>query len=76
MPLPEFPKEIYLYNRPYWRRGDILAWIAKNAGEPRPEASPDDVQLLNGPAVRKILGGVSEMTLWRWRYPNGRPKAA
>jgi predicted DNA-binding transcriptional regulator AlpA len=75
MSMPEFPKDIRLYNRPYWRRGDILAWIAKSAGEPPPAPTPDDVHLLNGPAVRKILG-VSEMTLWRWRYPHGRPKAA
>jgi hypothetical protein len=71
-----FFKPIRIQNKLYWKVGDYRRWLADAAGEPPPKAQPDDENLMTSAALRKKLGGISEMTLWRWRQLKGDADAA
>jgi hypothetical protein len=62
-----FPKSIEINGRNYWQLGELRRYIAAAAGKPAPEATRDDERLLSANQVRDLMGGVSQMTLWRWR---------
>ncbi len=51
--------------RHFWRRRAIRLYVAAMAGEPEPAPQPDDEFLLNSLELRVMLGGVSDMWIWR-----------
>jgi hypothetical protein len=64
-----FPEPTVIYGRLYWAKGPVRGWLAEIAGQSAPEPRPDDEQLLTSRAMREqLLGGISEMSLWRWRH--------
>jgi hypothetical protein len=74
---PKFPEPVVISGRMFWRRGVVRKWLAEVAGEPAPEPRDDDESLLTARTVRQqYLGGISEMSLWRWRRPTSPSKAA
>jgi hypothetical protein len=49
-----------------WYFSDVVDWIDRQAGRPRREHNAEDAARLIGSAdVRRLLGGVSEMYVWR-----------
>jgi hypothetical protein len=61
----------------FWRKGLVRAWLAEVAGQPAPEPRDDDESLLAARTMREqYLGGISEMSLWRWRRPKSPPSKA
>jgi hypothetical protein len=70
-----FPAPIKEGTRNYWTLGSIRRWQAAKAGLPEPASAVDDDNWLPSSRVREMLGGVSQM--WLYRRINGdRPKAA
>ena len=67
---PPFPHPVTISGRLYWRRRTVRCWLATVAGDGEPPPEPDDENLLNSTAVRAMCGGVSDMSLWRWRRRN------
>jgi len=65
-----FPKPAaVIAGRNFWEKGEIRHWAAAIAGKPEPNPQPDDEVLLNSGQVRALFGGVSDMWIWRRRYP-------
>jgi hypothetical protein len=67
---PWFPKPTSINRRNFWRRGTVRQWAAEALGRARPEPRDDDEQLITQRAVRELLGGVSDMWIWRHREPS------
>ncbi len=49
----------------FWKRRVIREALALAAGEPPPVPAADDEHLVQSRELRQILGGVSDMWLWR-----------
>jgi hypothetical protein len=54
------------FGRNFFPYADVVHWIDRRAGRPPSELSAADrVRSIGGAEVRHLLGGVSEMFLWR-----------
>ena len=62
--------------RRYWRRRQIREAVALAAGEPMPPTQRDDEELVQAREVRRLLGGVSDMFLWRHARRGSESSAA
>jgi hypothetical protein len=71
-----FPKPAAMIaGRNYWQKREARSWLAAACGKPEPEPLPDDEVLLNSAQIRAMFGDVSDMWLWRRRFP-AKAKAA
>ena len=59
------PQPLVIGRLRYWRRGAIRRYLAEVDGEPAPAPQPDDENLLQAKELRHMLGGVSDMWIWR-----------
>lgn len=64
-----FPRGVKVGNRKIYRRRAIRVYMAAILGEPEPAPHPDDENWLSSREVRRMLGGVSHMFLWRREHP-------
>ena len=65
------PEPIFIARLRFWRLGAIRQFLAKVAGDPAPAPQADDEHLIQARELRKMLGDVSEM--WIFRHSR-RPK--
>jgi hypothetical protein len=56
---------VVIATKKFWRKRSIREALAKAAGEPAPAAAADDEHLMQSRELRQMLGGVSDMFLWR-----------
>jgi hypothetical protein len=61
----DLPEPLVIGRRRYWRRGEIRCYLAEEAGKPAPAPLPDDEHLLQAKELRRMLGGVSDMWIFR-----------
>lgn len=59
------PPKMRIGRQRKWDRGSIRACLAAAAGEPPPPPRHDDEYLVGSNELRQMLGGVSDMFLWR-----------
>lgn len=64
-PTKELPEPLVIGRRRYWSRGAIRGYIAEEAGKPAPAPQPDDEHLIQAKELRRMLGGVSDMWIFR-----------
>jgi len=62
---PTLPDPLTIGRLRYWRRGAIRRYLADVAGEPAPASQLDDESLLQAKELRQMLGGVSDMWIFR-----------
>jgi hypothetical protein len=49
----------------FWKKRAIREALAAAAGEPTPASAADDEYLIQSRELRQMLGGVSDMWIWR-----------
>jgi hypothetical protein len=76
MTKPVLPQPIVFGRRRYWRRRLIREYLAEVAKEPSPAPRPDDESLMDARELRTLLGGITDMTLWRRMRPSASPSSA
>jgi hypothetical protein len=62
---PLLPPPLVIGRQRFWRLGGVRNFVAQVAGEPAPAPQPDDEHLIQARELRKMLGGVSDMWVWR-----------
>jgi hypothetical protein len=68
---------LVIAGKKFWRRRVIREALAAAAGEPPPSPAADDEYLIQSRELRQLLGGVSDMFLWRHsRRPDAAQPAA
>jgi hypothetical protein len=61
--------------RNFWSYSDVVDWIDRRAGRPpRKHDATDAVRLIGSTEVRHLLGGVSEMYVWRLLHHQSNKK--
>ena len=68
--IPFSKPTVIIAGRNFWTKRDVRCWIAVIAGKPPPEPQPDDEVLLPSREVRGMFGKVSDVWLWRQRFPD------
>jgi hypothetical protein len=65
---PPFPDpSVTIAGRHFWTKGQKRRWLAACAGLPEPAPRSDDEELLTSRQLRRELGDVSAMWIWRRR---------
>jgi hypothetical protein len=63
-----FPQpDLVLNGNDLTKKRTVRVWCAERAGLPAPPAQPDDDEFMSNRQIRQHFGGISTMTLWRWR---------
>jgi hypothetical protein len=74
---PTFPEPVaQLGGRNRWKLGAVRRYIADVAGDPVPERRPDDDFLVGSAELRRMLGNVSLMWIFRRRAKRAEQAAA
>jgi len=60
--------------RKFWRRRAVREYLARVSGEPAPTPQPEDEHLMGSLELRLVLGGVSDM--WLYRHSRRDPPSA